>query len=850
MSSYVLDRELLLNSLASARVTGTTTSQWIDANSNTALLGATVYQRTTDTEIKRQMADLQDQLKMLRSDVEKKDKLISELSTYREIERIKSSEKIDTMFIAERSQVEFVKRELNTTVTKLETVTTELSEYKVKLQAREERINELKREIDTLKSENGTMNSLIVTLRNRVREVETDINGFEQVASKSGITITTLQNDNKDLQQKLLELESRIRTHMHEREEAERRTEALVNKLNELASKVTSITGVEITSNVAGLELLITKIGDIVNENSMVKGKLVTTTEQYTTVDTENKANRETIQRLVNELNKFEKDSMNNKIAADNLKAERDSALTTKTVLEKEIETLKERITNIQAAWQATKTELETKETVFSAQASNVKQMEYDNLYAKNCLTAFKEQVATLLSDSFVKVDANEDQIKEKIQLLMSSSKDRGLMIASMEGKIQQLANQLTEQINLYKELEAKYQRGESRCIELESRFKSLDSEFCANEALRDNLKSDRIKYLSFLEKIGNVLKISQISADIGLDMNIDLILARVEQLIKMENESIQDKQTNIYNLQRKCKTLKEQLDNKELHLDLLRKKLAALEEERANKCALEREVDDHVMMSKKFKLKVEKLTEQLNSLKSENESLKAQLLDLNCFKGKSTDQDKEISKLVSRISELESIKEKQTIKITKLKDQLESSSNEISKTRSSSDSTVQSLSQELRHLKQDLEKHEERERQLLDFRNVVARMLGLDASSLAVADYEIISRIERIISSFNEGIVPVHIQPLPVNLNSYTASSSNYNQVYSNEYSSSTSSNERCSSPTRRHHHSHSHASHHSRDRSPSPTRHYHHHHTSSSSQTRHRSKSPRKVTIDPNSY
>ncbi|RNA35480.1 hypothetical protein BpHYR1_013038 [Brachionus plicatilis] len=93
MSSYVLDRELLLNSLASARATAQSTTNWIDANSNTALLGATVYQRNTDNEFKRQMADLQDQLKMMKNDIEKKDKLISELSTYREIERLKNTEK-------------------------------------------------------------------------------------------------------------------------------------------------------------------------------------------------------------------------------------------------------------------------------------------------------------------------------------------------------------------------------------------------------------------------------------------------------------------------------------------------------------------------------------------------------------------------------------------------------------------------------------------------------------------------------------------------------------------------------------------------------------------------------------
>ncbi len=287
-------------------------------------------------------------------------------------------------------------------------------------------------------------------------------------------------------------------------------------------------------------------------------------------------------------------------------------------------------------------------------------------------------------------------------------------MIANMEEKIKQLAGQLADQIKLYKEMEAKYSNNENKTIELEHRLRSLDSEYCANEVLRDNLKSDRIKYLSFLERLGSVLKVSEISADVGLDMNVDLILARAEQLIKLEGDAISDKQTNIYNLQRKIKQLKEQLDNKDLHLDLMRKKLSGMEEEKQGKCQLEREVDDHVMMSKKFKSKVEKLTEQLSGLKSENNSLKAQLLDLNGYKLRTCDQEKEIQKLAGKIGELESVKEKMSIKLAKLRDEKDFASDEVYKTRSSSDGVVNKLSQELRHVKQDLEKTYHREKQVI----------------------------------------------------------------------------------------------------------------------------------------
>jgi hypothetical protein len=67
-------------------------------------------------------------------------------------------------------------------------------------------------------------------------------------------------------------------------------------------------------------------------------------------------------------------------------------------------------------------------------------------------------------------------------------------MIASMDGKMQQLANQLTDQISIYKELEAKYQRAESKTVDLEGRLTNLDSEYNATEVLRNTLKSDKIK--------------------------------------------------------------------------------------------------------------------------------------------------------------------------------------------------------------------------------------------------------------------------------------------------------------------------------------------------------------------
>ena len=64
------------------------------------------------------------------------------------------------------------------------------------------------------------------------------------------------------------------------------------------------------------------------------------------------------------------------------------------------------------------------------------------------------------------------------------------------------------------------------------------------------------------------------INADMGVESILTSLMARVQQVVGKEGDLLVDRKTHIYNLQRKIKSLKEQLDSKELHMDLLRKKV------------------------------------------------------------------------------------------------------------------------------------------------------------------------------------------------------------------------------------------------------------------------------------
>ena len=162
----------------------------------------------------------------------------------------------------------------------------------------------------------------------------------------------------------------------------------------------------------------------------MLRGKIVKLEELNRLLDNESQVNRSTIQQLSQQFRSFDQNNVGHRFQIDSMRAERDAALNEKETIKRELETVKSRLDSIQTAWQNARGELDQRETRFSSNELHIKQLENDLLYTKSCFDAFKQQIGQLLSDGYVKVEPKEDEIKEKIQLLMQSSKDRGIVSA------------------------------------------------------------------------------------------------------------------------------------------------------------------------------------------------------------------------------------------------------------------------------------------------------------------------------------------------------------------------------------------------------------------------------------
>ena len=129
------------------------------------------------------------------------------------------------------------------------------------------------------------------------------------------------------------------------------------------------------------------------------------------------------------------------------------------------------------------------------------------------------------------------------------------------------------------------------------------------------------------LQHLGEAMRMDRISLDLGFDMTIDALIARAQQLVKLERDALADRSTQVYNLQRKVKSHKEQLESKDLHIDLLRKKITSLEEKLLGKSTIERERDGETLKIRKLEKITEKYKIKLEDARQEITNLKAQLL-------------------------------------------------------------------------------------------------------------------------------------------------------------------------------------------------------------------------------
>ncbi|MGH0114379.1 UNVERIFIED_CONTAM: hypothetical protein FKN15_005780 [Acipenser sinensis] len=245
----------------------------------------------------------------------------------------------------------------------------------------------------------------------------------------------------------------------------------------------------------------------------------------------------------------------------------------------------------------------------------------------------------------------------------------------------------------------------------LNRKIKTLE-QYKTIEEMNKSLDKVEREYLRFLDGLSEKMKLDRVVGHLGFDMRLDAIQSRAEQLVKLEGNAVVESKTLAHSLNRKLKTQKEQLESKELHMELLRKKIAQLEEEKRSRTALAVERDEANLTVRKLQKKVERLQKELGATRLFSTDLKSKLSDTNKLKIKTLEQYKTIEEMNKSLDKVERAKVKMEKRLTSVKSVLDFTEHEAQGERHRTHSLLEAVTSELATLKHTMGELAKRERQ------------------------------------------------------------------------------------------------------------------------------------------
>ncbi|NXT53565.1 CC170 protein, partial [Pluvianellus socialis] len=654
-----------------------------------------------------------------------------------------------------RAAAETAQSELAALLVKYDCAQSQLLELRSRIIAKEASFQELKAEAESYKENNARQMSRLLSLQARIQEMEEEACALATSKKQAELTAQAAFKENWELKEELNEQKAKLNKYLNECEESMTQASKISRNYEDLLTQLSGFLDADIREKEKPQEHLASKVSEICKENLILKDQVSALQEAINVHEVESKASRETIMRLVSEVTKEQKKAAGYCQDMEKLSKDLDTATIGRQNLEKEIRNLQDKLTANQKALDTSKLELHNLKKSSSELDGSLKSSREEARTAQSSLVAFKEQIATLLSDGSAIVKPSEKAILERIEEINCKKQNKEIMVSQLETQIAKLAEALENQTRLYQEALERSKKAEKCSETFRDQLKHLEEELLSVDLLQDGLKLEKQKYLKFLEQLNEKMKLDSLAAEVGFDMNVNAILARVEQLVKLEGDAVIENKTMAYSLRRKLKTQKEKLESKELHMKLLRQKITQLEEEKQVRTALAVERDEANLAVRKLHKMMERLQKQLDLARETNTDLKAKLSETNELKIKTLEQNRTIEELNKSQGKLERMKEKAEKQLTSVKSELLLKERKAAEDEEKTKNMLEAVTSEMKVLKTTLAELAKRERQLADFREVVSRMLGLNIASLALPDYEIITRLEGLIHSHQHHYFP-----------------------------------------------------------------------------------------------
>ncbi|XP_057336733.1 coiled-coil domain-containing protein 170 isoform X3 [Microplitis mediator] len=656
---------------------------------------------------------------------------------------------------------------------KRDRLSSELQDMKTTLRSRDQRVTELQMEADQLREQAARQNSIISSLKKRIQDLEDRERNLYATHGRSEITIQSLQRDVKYHEEKNREYEKKIRQLEHHlTEETDLKERARLNLQDFVRRLAHALNSEFCDSTHHSPEMVIHKAEELVQEVNRLRTKSINFESQLTSVENESKSCRDLLERSNIERDQLQRQVSTQSAELERLRQDKECLEMQYRATERELNELRDKLVNANRNLTSITGNVSSQETLICQLRDDLKNREEKLSRVQNEMRHLLESLAILVSTPNRFVESHENSIKDRIREIIAENKDHVLKINSLKEKLNGLSDSANRQSELLESSMMKIRNLEDDRANLEAKVHKLESDLTSCELTKESLRRDKHSFTIFLERLGKAMQMDDISQEIGLDLQTEALLVRAEQLARLETDKLVDKlvynyttfprirrersfelpclkETSVvYQLQRRVRTLREQLQRRDLHLDLLRRKLSLQEDGVRIKSMLQAERDDANLRAKKAMKQIDRLQIQLAEEKSRNRELSAQLTEAADYKIAALERSRKIEELQKRLVESEMLRTRYSRKLTMLKDQMRTITESADQERSINDHSLQLLRDELAQVKQNLSEVTRRESQLQSFRVSVVKLLS---EPICTPDYEIVSRLQKIVSAHRD---------------------------------------------------------------------------------------------------
>ncbi|XP_008551040.1 coiled-coil domain-containing protein 170 [Microplitis demolitor] len=632
---------------------------------------------------------------------------------------------------------------------KRDRLSSELQDMKTTLRSRDQRVTELQMEADQLREQAARQNSIISSLKKRIQDLEDRERNLYATHGRSEITIQSLQRDVKYHEEKNREYEKKIRQLEHHlTEETDLKERARLNLQDFVRRLAHALNSEFCDSTHHSPEMVIHKAEELVQEVNRLRTKSINFESQLTSVENESKSCRDLLERSNIERDQLQRQVSTQSAELERLRQDKECLEMQYRATERELNELRDKLVNANRNLTSITGNVSSQETLICQLRDDLKNREEKLSRVQNEMRHLLESLAILVSTPNRFVESHENSIKDRIREIIAENKDHVLKINNLKEKLNGLSDSANRQSELLESSMMKIRNLEDDRANLEAKVHKLESDLTSCELTKESLRRDKHSFTIFLERLGKAMQMDDISQEIGLDLQTEALLVRAEQLARLETDKLVDKTSVVYQLQRRVRTLREQLQRRDLHLDLLRRKLSLQEDGVRIKSMLQAERDDANLRAKKAMKQIDRLQIQLAEEKSRNRELSAQLTEAADYKIAALERSRKIEELQKRLVESEMLRTRYSRKLTMLKDQMRTITESADQERSINDHSLQLLRDELAQVKQNLSEVTRRESQLQSFRVSVVKLLS---EPICTPDYEIVSRLQKIVSAHRD---------------------------------------------------------------------------------------------------